>query len=257
MSSDCPVPAVPIFLRAHELVRYVWTRALHVRMQLPIPVPILQDLEALQELVPHLHADRETLAIPSHFSFTHPFVPSPDQEVLGVKPSGHGCDLHALMPHLPPGDPAHGHGAVGRARELDLHDGAGLRWNCPVVAMSTFLRPHNRGILQASLLYRGVEHLGPVPVADNLELAIILRQQHLQHVDIRDDVVPFHLLKGPLVPIRSDEIAVIRSWSPGWQSQIPTYVEFVEESNVLDAVVALMYGPAAKQSRQCVVVWRD
>eukprot|EP00411_Alexandrium_monilatum_P048337 CAMPEP_0175455450 /NCGR_PEP_ID=MMETSP0095-20121207/65020_1 /TAXON_ID=311494 /ORGANISM="Alexandrium monilatum, Strain CCMP3105" /LENGTH=570 /DNA_ID=CAMNT_0016756211 /DNA_START=28 /DNA_END=1740 /DNA_ORIENTATION=- len=78
MGPDGPVPAVPVLLGAQELVGDVGARALHVGVQLPAPVAVLQDLEALREPVPQLHPNVKRAS---------PHVP---HQLLGPEKDGHG-----------------------------------------------------------------------------------------------------------------------------------------------------------------------
>mmetsp|Transcript_23640 Transcript_23640/g.74912 ORF Transcript_23640/g.74912 Transcript_23640/m.74912 type:complete len:496 (-) Transcript_23640:414-1901(-) len=254
MGPDGPVPAVPVLLGAQELVGDVGARALHVGVQLPAPVAVLQDLEALREPVPQLHAEREAPAVPGHLPLAGPLVPGAHQEVLRVHAPGHGGGLHALVPQLPPGHAAQVHVLVRRALELDLDHCAGLRADGPVVPVGALARPDHLRVPLARPLRGRVEDLGPVPVADDPKLTTVTRQQHLNGIDVRHDRVPSHLFKAPLVPVRRDEVGVAHIRSVRRQSQIATDVELVECGDVLAAVLLAGYGPAAQQPCQPVVV---
>mmetsp|Transcript_60886 Transcript_60886/g.163005 ORF Transcript_60886/g.163005 Transcript_60886/m.163005 type:complete len:289 (-) Transcript_60886:900-1766(-) len=256
MSSDCPVPAMTVLLGPDQRVRHVGARALHVRMQLPVPVAVLQDLEALQELVPHLHADREVLSVPGHLPLADPLVPRANEEVLCVQPLGHGGDLDALVSDLLPRHSAQAHRLVRRALELDLDDRPGLRADRPVEAVGGLAGAgaDDLCVLQARPLHGWMEDLGPVPVADNLELGVLARQQQLDAVDVRHERMPLHLLEAPLVPVRGDEEGLPRARGVHGQSQVAAYVEPVEDREVLGVVLLAMDGPAPQQARQGVVV---
>mmetsp|Transcript_69035 Transcript_69035/g.202083 ORF Transcript_69035/g.202083 Transcript_69035/m.202083 type:complete len:387 (+) Transcript_69035:225-1385(+) len=176
-----------------------------------VPVAILQELEALLPLRPHLHEE------PEHRPGAlrprrRRLVPLPGQSPLEQVPgpAAHGTDDRplrflllllgeCLRPQLLPGDLL----LVVTPLEADAEDVPCLAPERPSQApgQSDVLGPNAQTSISAGSL--GADHLAPVLVAHDLELPAVPQELRLQAPRL---AVPGHLLQGPAAPAGGDVV---------------------------------------------------